>query len=192
MQNRTLYAGILLLCVVHIIGQQSNVVIKNGSAGGEPLVNIGLDNEVRKDVAERLNKLLADEYVLYVKTQKYHWNVTGPFFGPLHKLFNDQYDMLAEFIDEVAERVRALGFKAYGTMAEFIEHTSLSEDMGVNPEANMMIKNLLDDHETVIRELRDYIEYSADRKDLGTENFLAELIVKHQKIAWMLRAHLLG
>jgi starvation-inducible DNA-binding protein len=118
--------------------------------------------------------------------------VTGPFFGPLHKLFNDQYDLLAEFIDEVAERVRALGFKAYGTMAEFIEHTSLSEDMGVNPEANMMIKNLLDDHETVIRELRDYIEYSADRKDLGTENFLAELIVKHQKIAWMLRAHLLG
>jgi starvation-inducible DNA-binding protein len=100
--------------------------------------------------------------------------------------------MLAEFVDEVAERVRALGFKAYGTMAEFIEHTSLTEDKGVNPEANMMIKNLLDDHETVIRELRDYIEYSADRKDLGTENFLADLIVKHQKMAWILRVHLIG
>ncbi len=192
MQNRTLYAGILLLCVVHIIGQQSNVVIAGGPMGGEPLVNIGLDGAARQDIALRLNKLLADEYVLYVKTQKYHWNVTGPFFGPLHKLFNDQYDMLLEFIDEVAERVRALGFKASGTMVEFIELTSLSEDMGVNPEANVMIKNLLDDHETVIRELRDYIDYTHDRKDLGTENFLAELIVKHQKMAWMLRAHLVG
>lgn len=192
MSNRIAYTGILLLCVVHVVGQQSNVIAKNGAVKGELLVNIGLDDAVRKDIAERLNKLLADEYVLYVKTQKYHWNVTGPFFGPLHKLFNDQYDMLAEFIDEVAERVRALGFKAYGTMAEFIEHTSLSEDMGVNPDANSMIKNLLDDHETVIRELRDYIEYTHDRKDLGTENFLAELIVKHQKMAWMLRAHLIS
>jgi starvation-inducible DNA-binding protein len=192
MQNRTLYTGILLLCVVHIIGQQSNVIIKGGASNSEQLVNIGLDDAARQDIALRLNKLLSDEYVLYVKTQKYHWNVTGPFFGPLHKLFNDQYDMLAEFVDEVAERVRALGFKAYGTMAEFIEHTSLSEDMGVDPEANLMIKNLLDDHETVIRELRDYIDYTHDRKDLGTENFLAELIVKHQKMAWMLRAHLLG
>ncbi len=182
-----------MLCNVQMIGQQSALVINNVPRGtSEPMVNIGLEEIVRENVAQRLNKLLSDEYVLYVKTQKYHWNVVGPFFGSLHKLLNDQYDQLAGIIDETAERVRALGFKAYGTLAEFIEHTSLSEDPGNNPNANDMIKNLLKDHEMVIRELRDYIKYTADHDDLGTENFLADLIVIHQKMAWMLRAHLLN
>lgn len=181
----------MLLCTVHMIGQQQVVIARNHGVKGDPMVNIELDEPTREKVASRLNKLLADEYVLLAKTKKYHWNVVGPFFGSLHKLFDNQYEQLAEISDEVAERVRALGFKAFGTLAEFLQHTSLSENPGDNPDMNGMIKNLLDDHETVIRELRDYIKYSAAHEDLGTENFLAEIIVTHQKMAWMLRAHLI-
>lgn len=151
---------------------------------------IGLETQHRADIAVALNQLLADEYVLYVKTQKYHWNVVGPFFGQLHALFNGQYEALSDHIDALAERVRALGAKSYGTLSEFSEHSSLKEQKGVNPEALVMIKNLLDDHETVIRSLQEKIVYIAERRDVGTVNFLEELVAKHQKMAWMLRAHL--
>ncbi len=189
------------LCCLMVLAQvaaaqeqdfKSVVTVKDVPMGGsEKMVNIGLSQELRKDVAQRLNKLLSDEYALYIKTQKFHWNVVGPNFGPLHKLFNKQYDQLALVVDEVAERVRALGFLAFGSLAEFIENTTISEDPGVNPDAQNMIKILLNDHEAIIRELREQIKYTASKEDLGTENFLADLIVKHQKIAWMLRAHLL-
>lgn len=192
MKSKNVCLILAVLCSVQVVGQRSVDVMRPvPMEEGDPMVNIGLDDMVRKNVVDRLNKLLSDEYVLYVKTQKYHWNVVGPSFGPLHKLFNKQYDQLADIIDETAERVRALGFKAYGTLTEFVEHTSLSENPGNNPNANGMIKNLLDDHETIIRELREYIKYTADHEDLGTENFLADLIVTHQKMAWLLRAHLL-
>ncbi len=189
------------LCCLMVLAQvaaaqeqdfKSVVTVKDVPMGGsEKMVNIGLSQELRKNVAQRLNKLLSDEYALYIKTQKFHWNVVGPNFGPLHKLFNKQYDQLALVVDEVAERVRALGFMAFGSLAEFIENTTISEDPSVNPDAQNMIKILLNDHETIIRELREQIKYTASKEDLGTENFLADLIVKHQKIAWMLRAHLL-
>jgi len=158
----------------------------------EQFVNIGLSEELRSEVAQRLNALLSDEYALYVKTQKFHWNVVGPHFGPLHKLFNKQYDELAEFVDAIAERVRALGFVAFGSFAEFAAHTSIVESPGENPSDLEMVRLLLNDHEAIIRSLHEQIEFTATKEDLGTENFLADLIMKHQKMAWMLRAHLLG
>jgi starvation-inducible DNA-binding protein len=157
----------------------------------EPM-SIGIDAQARNEIATALNQLLSDEYVLYVKTQKYHWNVTGPWFGQLHGLFNNQYEDLSNHIDSIAERVRALGAKAYGTLTEFSQQSNLKEEQGVNPEALVMIKNLLSDHEVVIRSLQNMINYVSERKDVGTVNFLEELITKHQKMAWMLRAHLQG
>lgn len=162
----------------------------NGTVSSMEQMSIGIEPQQRADIAVALNQLLSDEYVLYVKTQKYHWNVVGPFFGQLHALFNDQYEKLAEHIDALAERIRALGAKAYGTLSEFSEYSSLKEQKSVNPEALTMIKNLLQDHETIIRSVQEKIKYVSERNDVGTVNFLEELITKHQKMAWMLRAHL--
>ena len=159
---------------------------------GDKLVSIGLGEEQRSAIAQKLNALLADEYALYIRTQKFHWNVVGPFFGSLHKLFNDQYDALAENIDAVAERVRSLGFKAIGSLAEFKQGTSLSEDPGKNPDANSMIGLLLEGHEAIIKSLRPLIDLTAQSNDMGTNNFLSGLIEKHEKASWFLRAHLLS
>lgn len=168
--------------------QEKGVEMKSG----DKLVSIGLADEQRSSVAEKLNMLLADEYALYVQTQKFHWNVVGPFFGPLHKLFNDQFDMLAENIDAVAERVRSLGFKTFGTLQEFKQYTNIGEEPGVNPDANSMIGLLLKGHEIIIKNIRPVVDLTAQLNDMGTNNFLAGLLEKHEKAAWFLRAHLLS
>ncbi len=153
-------------------------------------VHIGLDEQKRINVVEALNVLLANEYVLYTKTLKYHWNVQGSHFGPLHELFGKQYAMLLEFVDSIAERIRAFGFMAPGTFAEFNQSATLHEQVGHNPNDLGMIADLLADHEALIQSIREYIDLTAKLNDMGTNNFLADLITKHEKIAWMLRAHL--
>lgn len=154
------------------------------------MIHIGLDKETREKSIGCLQVLLADEYVLYVKTQKFHWNVTGPFLGSLHKLFNDHYEELAEFNDAIAERVRALGAMSIGTLKEFLEQSSLQENPGVNPSYDQMIAELVADHEKVIQKMRTYAEDTQEWEDMGTNNFLLNLLEKHEKMAWMLRAHL--
>lgn len=153
-------------------------------------MNIGLDLEVRKKCVQRLHELLANEYVLYTKTLKFHWNVKGPFFGSLHKLFNDHYEQLLEFVDEIAERCQALGFPATGTLREFLDTTTLQEEPGVNPSYEMMIAQLVLDHETIIKQIRVAADDTQKWEDMGTNNFLLNLIEKHEKMAWMLRAHI--
>ena len=135
-----------------------------------------------------LTGLLADEYVLYTKTRNYHWNVTGPHFNDLHKLFEAQYDALAEVVDEVAERIRALGASTPATLAEFAKQTRLREHPGEYPDARTMLANLLADHETLARTLRADVETTAGAGDMGTSDFLTGLLEKHEKTAWMLRA----
>src|SRR3989442_8347867 len=108
----------------------------------------------RQTVVEILNTLLADEYLLYTKTRNYHWNVTGPQFNDLHKFFEAQYEELNEFVDEVAERARQLGGRAYGTLAEFVKVARLTEAPEAGPAARDMISTLLADHEAGIRSLR--------------------------------------
>jgi starvation-inducible DNA-binding protein len=155
--------------------------------------NIGLPDEARKGVVEILNGRLCDEYTLYTKTRKYHWNVVGPRFHDLHEFFEDQYEIIEEMIDEIAERARQLGGKSFGTMEEFVRHSSIKEDPGEYPDANRMISNLLKDHESIIQTLRKNAEECDEEyKDMGTNDFLLEGMQKHEKMAWMLRAHLEG
>src|SRR5256884_6669013 len=108
--------------------------------------NLGINDKDRAGVVKILNALLADEYVLDTKTRNYHWNVVGPQFNDLHKFFEAQYNQLNEIVDDVAERSRALGGNAFGTMIEFLKSTRLKEESGYYPEARHMIANLLADH----------------------------------------------
>ncbi len=152
--------------------------------------NIGLTDDQRAAVVKILNTLLADEYVLYTKTRNFHWNVTGPHFNDLHKSFESQYDQVDEIIDEVAERVRALGGVSSGSLAEFVRDKRLSESAGSTAAAPEMIAALVADHEAVIRSLRADADKVADLKDAGTNDFLVGLMEQHEKIAWMLRSSL--
>jgi starvation-inducible DNA-binding protein len=154
-------------------------------------VNIGLPDDSRQRVIAVLNTLLADEFLLYTKTRNYHWNVTGPQFNDLHKFFESQYEALDEVIDEVAERARALGGRAAGTLEEFRSAARLHEKPGDVPAARDMIAILLADHEALIRALREDIDAVNDRhRDVGTADFLTGLLEQHEKAAWMLRSFL--
>jgi starvation-inducible DNA-binding protein len=153
--------------------------------------NIGLGDQAREGVVAILNTVLADEYVLYTKTRNYHWNVVGPQFNDLHKFFEAQYNALNDIVDEVAERARALGGHAMGTLAEFLKSTRLQEETGDYPEARVMLANLLADQEALIRHLRVDLETCAEQHhDTGTNDFLTGLMEQHEKMAWMLRAFL--
>jgi starvation-inducible DNA-binding protein len=153
------------------------------------VINIGLSKKNYQEVAKLLNHLLASEYVLYTKTWKFHWNVEGKHFGALHKFLDEQRLALGNIIDDVAERVRSLDVKADGTLTEFLEKSSLGEHPGKNPDDLTMLKLLLKDHEEIIKKLREDIPFSAKLNDHGTNNFLSDLIEKHEKMAWMIRAH---
>lgn len=153
--------------------------------------NIGLSPKNLKSIAEILSFVLSDAIVLYTKTRKFHWNVSGNSFMELHKLFEKQYKILEEAIDEIAERINKLGAKTPGTMAEFLDMTSLKESPGRYPSQKQMLGELLKDHEAVIKQLRKYID-DCDEKygDMGTSDFLTDLIKEHETIAWTLRRYL--
>jgi starvation-inducible DNA-binding protein len=155
--------------------------------------DIGVKDDARKKLVETLNMRLCDEYVLYTKTRKYHWNVVGPRFSQLHEFFEEQYEIIDGMIDEVAERARQLGGKSLGTLDEFVRHSSINEDPGQNPDPQTMISNLLKDHETIIKTLRENAdEADEEYDDMATNDFFLEAVQKHEKMAWMLRAHLEG
>jgi starvation-inducible DNA-binding protein len=150
---------------------------------------IGLSDASRNGVLKLLAPLLADEYVLYTKTRNFHWNVVGPHFHDLHKFFEAQYEELNDFVDDIAERMRQLGGKSPGTLAEFAKSARLKERPGQRPPARGMLAALLADHETVITTLRSDLETAMEKfKDAGTSDFLTGLMEKHEKMAWMLRA----
>jgi starvation-inducible DNA-binding protein len=153
-------------------------------------INIGLSADIRQKSATILNKLLSDEYVLYTKTLKYHWNIQGMVFHDFHGLFKEQYEKLFDFVDSIAERARALGAPALGSLHDFLTYTRLKEINGSTLTAAQMISNLLIDHETIIRSIREGIDATNQIGDQGTSNFLQDLIIKQEKIAWMLRATL--
>lgn len=150
--------------------------------------NIGISDKNRKVVVEILNQILADEYVLYTKSLKFHWNVESDNFSELHAFFKEHYEKLLEMADDVAERARSLGGNAFGTLEEFLQHTNLAEEVGKIPDATDMIEDLLTDHETIIQHLRKSLEVCTEHGDAGTSNFLTDLMEKHEKMAWMLRA----
>jgi starvation-inducible DNA-binding protein len=152
-------------------------------------INIGIDEESRKQIAEGLKKLTADTFTLYLKTHYYHWNVTGPMFETLHKMFEEQYNALWQAVDTLAERIRALGFYAPGTYRELMSTTSIQEDDDI-PGWKQMIQNLLDGHEEVIRSARDLFPQADEAGDEGTADLLTCRLEFHEKTAWMLRSML--
>lgn len=136
-----------------------------------------------------LNTLLSDEYLLYTKVRNYHWNVVGMQFHPLHKLFQEQYEALNELVDEIAERIRAIGAKPVATLAGFLKNTTLREGNEAL-DAKGMISQLLNDHEAIVRGIEECIEAAEREKDTGTVDILTDSIKMHEKFAWMLKASL--
>lgn len=150
-------------------------------------LNTGIAAEDRKVIAEGLSKVLADSYTLYLKTHNFHWNVTGPGFPQLHKLFEEQYTELAEAVDEIAERIRILGFPAPGSYKDFAKLSSIEEADGV-PSAADMIKQLAADNEAVARTARSVFPAAESAEDEATVDLLTQRMAAHEKSAWMLRA----
>ncbi|MEA5402923.1 DNA starvation/stationary phase protection protein [Arcicella sp. DC2W] len=152
---------------------------------------IGISETNRADVALELSKILADEFVLYTKTRNAHWNVEGPDFYSIHKFFESQYEQLDEVMDDVAERIRAIGHYAPATLKMYLQLTHLSEESREENDSAGYIKELLSDHQTVIIHLRENInKFATEYHDLGTSDFITGLMERHEKMAWMLRVHL--
>ena len=146
-------------------------------------------NKTDQKISQKLlNELLANEAVLLMQTLNYHWNLVGREFHDYHLLFDKQYNVLFADMDKLAERVRAVGGIALGSMKEMIATASLKEDSGKQPEPVKMIVNLLKQYELLIEQLRDSITILEKTKDYGTKKFLEDLIEQHEKTAWMLRA----
>ncbi len=152
---------------------------------------IGISEKNLTKAIEMLSVILADEHVLYIKTRKYHWNVSGNSFMELHKLFEEQYKELEETIDEVAERINRLGGKTIGTMVEFISLAKLKEQPKKYPTQKDMIKDLLVDNEAMVIALRKDVDEATEKlNDAGTADFLTGLMEAHETIAWKLRRYL--
>jgi starvation-inducible DNA-binding protein len=153
-------------------------------------VNIGITEKNLKDIIIVLQNTLADEHVIYIKTRNYHWNIKGPSFLEIHRLLEEQYELIVKTIDEIAERIKKLGGKANGTMKEFLETTRLEEGP-YHDHQNEQVKQLLDDHETIIRNLREDITKCDETfDDAVTTDFLTGVMAQHEDIAWMLRSYL--
>lgn len=146
-------------------------------------------NTTNDEVVRSLEALLADSYTLYVKTHGYHWNVTGPMFNSLHTMFEAEYTELAMAVDEIAERIRALGSPAPGSYAQFGALTSIEEDLGV-PKALDMVATLVGDHGTVIESARAVVRAAEAAGDDASVDLGVRRIDTHEKAAWMLRSHL--
>lgn len=157
----------------------------------EMTIDIGISEQDRKEIAEGLARVLADSYTLYLKTHNYHWNVTGPMFQTLHLMFEQHYNELALAVDEIAERIRALGAPAPGTYREFTELSSIEEDLD-RPAATEMITRLVKGHEAVARTARSVFPLAERASDEPTADLLTQRLQVHEKTAWMLRSLLEG
>ena len=153
--------------------------------------SIGIKDKDLQVSIDILSILLADEVLLYTKTRKFHWNVSGESFMELHKLFQTQYAELEETIDEIAERISKLGGKTIGTMKEFLAITRLTESADKYPHQKDMIKELLHDFEKVLIAVRKDINICQENnKDAGTTDFLTGILTQHETNAWVLRRYL--
>lgn len=150
-------------------------------------VAIGIDRADRARLAELLSLALSNTYVLYAKIQGFHWNVRGPLFYSIHKMTEEQYEDLGAAIDEVAERIRAIGFLAPNTLKKFLATAEVKEAEGES-EASEMLDSLVQDHQTVARSLRHAVDEATRVDDVFTADMLTARIGKHEEFAWMLRA----
>jgi len=150
-------------------------------------IDIGIKEADRAKIAQGLSRLLADTYTLYLKTHNFHWNVTGPMFQTLHLMFETQYNELALAVDLIAERIRALGFPAPGSYAEFTKLSSIKEPKGV-PQAEDMIRELVAGQEAVVKTARSVFPLVDKVNDEPSADLLTQRMQVHEKTAWMLRS----
>jgi starvation-inducible DNA-binding protein len=151
--------------------------------------NIGISEKNRQGATDILSKLLADEFLLYTKTLRAHWNLEGSDFHTKHEFFEEHYNAIKRFTDSVAERIRKVGHYAPGTMGEFLELTHLSEKYEGDNTSHDYIAALLEDHDSIIQFIRESVtQVEDDYKDIGTGDFLTGLMQEHEEMAWMLRA----
>lgn len=155
-----------------------------------PAIDIGIPDKDRKKIAEQLSRFLADSYTLYLKTHNFHWNVTGPMFNTLHVMFEGQYTEQWNALDDIAERIRALGYNAPGSYAEFVKLSSIKEEPGLEaaPDWREMVRQLVVGNEAVCRTARKAIDVADDGDDEPTEDLLISRLRTHEKNAWMLRS----
>jgi starvation-inducible DNA-binding protein len=160
------------------------------TAGSMPAVNIGIGEEDRKAVAEGLSSFLADSFTLYLKTHNFHWNVTGQMFNALHVMFETQYTEQWGALDDIAERIRALGFNAPGSYAEFIRLSSLPEEPGLTETVDWreMVRQLVTGNEAVCRTARQVLSRADEAGDDPTVDLMTQRLQTHEKYAWMLRS----
>lgn len=149
--------------------------------------NLGIDGKHAKAITEGLSHLLADSYMLYIKTHNYHWNVEGPMFNTLHIMFMEQYTEMWNSLDLIAERIRALGAYAPGTYAQYSKLTKISESAKV-PKALKMVEELLEGHEIVAQTARSIFSAAEKANDEATCDLLTQRLNVHEKTAWMLRS----
>lgn len=152
------------------------------------MADIGLKDSARTAVLGILDRTLADEFVLNTKTRNFHWNVTGFHFSAMHKFFEEQYGLLDGIVDETAERSRALGGRALGSLKDFLLKTRLAEAQSRAHSEDEMVAELLSNHESLIKSLRSDLDECARLGDQGTTDFLTGLLKTHEKMAWMLRS----
>jgi len=150
-------------------------------------IDIGINEAHRRDIANGLSRLLADTYTLYLKTHNFHWNVTGHLFQTLHVMFEQQYTELAAAVDQIAERIRALGFPAPGSYHEFAKLTSIKEATD-QPRALDMVRQLAEGQEAVVRTARAVFPKADEAHDEATADLLTQRMQLHEKTAWMLRS----
>ena len=154
---------------------------------------IGIKSEHLDAVAQKLAALLADEFLLSTKTKNAHWNVEGVDFLTKHTFFESQFEKLDDIIDDLAERIRSLGHYTPATLKEFLQLTSLTEQSRSPNTSQGYMKELLADHESIIIHLRENINrFSNEFHDLGSSDFITNMLTTHEKMAWMLRAHIIN
>lgn len=151
--------------------------------------NLEMTEKAKKACAKALSKVLADTYVLYLKTHGFHWNVEGPKFRSLHEMFEEQYRGIWDSIDEIAERIRALGHYAPGTWSQFEALASIKENEDV-PAADDMLKELISDREAVARTVRSALVTAQESADEASAGLLADLLTDHEKQIWMMKSML--
>ena len=153
-------------------------------------IDIGIDDKKRKKIADGLSHFLADSYTLYLKTHNFHWNVTGPMFNSLHVMFETQYTEQWTALDDIAERIRALGHNAPGSYAEFVKLSSIKEETGLTnvPEWREMVSQLVSGNEAVCRTARKVLKTADEAGDDPTVDLLTQRLQTHEKYAWMLRS----
>ena len=154
-------------------------------------VDIGIEAADREKIVKGLSAFLADSYLLYLMTHNFHWNVTGPHFNSLHNMFMQQYTEQWTALDEIAERIRALGHPAPGTYKQFIALTSIKEVDGV-PKSDDMIRYLIEAQEATARTARALLPVADEANDQPTADVLTQRLNVHEKTAWMLRSLLQG